>query len=61
LCLLRPFRRWQGVAHHCVKAAWNLLGPKMPGEAKYVADGVLARYGCVYFAPYDADKVLRIG
>ena len=30
------------------------------GDAKYNASGVVGQDGCIYFAPYDAGKVLRI-
>merc|ERR550532_1309968 len=40
--------------------ASQCIGAELLGTDKYEARGVLARDGCIYFAPRDAARVLRI-
>merc|ERR1712032_869549 len=43
-----------------IAMAVELIGPEMPARRKYMAGGVLAPDGCVYFAPLNEGKVMCI-
>ena len=41
-------------------ATAKLIGPELDGNSKFVASGVLAPNGCIYFAPCYAGQVLCV-
>ena len=38
----------------------EMIGPELEGSDKFQAGGILASNGCIYYAPYDARRVLCV-